>query len=225
MADSLGSVRAMYVDLRRCIGCNACSLACKQEFFGRVTDAQLENVRGKDLPIGQVWSKIYGAERDSYPSVRIQTLPMRCQQCGTQRDAPCIRKCDQLGYRAINRRPDGIVTVDPKLCVGCKQCLYPVCPYDAMAFNTEKVNKLGKMGVAEKCEFCKERLDAGLPPACVITCLAVTLDFGAYDALRAKYSSEDPESMGDKVKFLYGNLGDEPKRPTNGFPNPVPFHD
>jgi len=209
-----GSVKGMYVDLRRCIGCNACSLACKQEFFGRLDP----------LPVGQVWSQIYGAEDGGYPSVKIKTLPMRCQQCGEKREAPCMMKCDSLGYRAINRRPDGIVYVDPQLCVGCQQCLYPVCPYNAMAFNTEKVNKLGTKGVAEKCNFCMERLDQGLLPACVITCLGVTLDFGDYEALKAKHAAAGPKKMGNKGKVLYGHLGGAPKRPTNGYPNPVPFH-
>lgn len=198
---------AMYVDLKRCIGCDACSLACKQEF---------------NLPIGEQWTRVYGGERGDYPSVNVQVLPMRCQQCA---QAPCKAMCDSLGYRAIVRRPDGIVRVDPALCVGCGRCL-PVCPYKAMYFNTQKVNKLGTLGVAEKCEFCWHRTDAGLLPACVITCLGITLEYGDYNALRAKHP--DAEPMGEDeigVKVLYGHLGDEPKRPTSGFPNPVPCHD
>ena len=209
MSDSIqatGITAAMYVDLKRCIGCNACSLACKQEF---------------NVAIGERWSEIYGAEKEDYPSVRVQVLPMRCQQCN---DAPCKTVCDNLKYFAIKRRPDGIVYVDPGLCVGCQKCV-PVCPYKAMNFNTQKLNKLGKPGVAEKCNFCMQRLDKGLLPACVTTCLGVTLEYGSFNALRAKYPGA--QQMGSSVgpKVLYGHMGDEPEQRTAGYPDAVPCHD
>ena len=195
---------AIYVDLKRCIGCDSCSLACKQEF---------------NVELGNRWSEIYGAERGTYPSVNVQVLPMRCQQCG---EAKCQEKCDSLGYKAIQRRPDGIVYVNPALCVGCQKCI-PECPYKAMSFNTQKTNKLGKPGVADKCNFCMNRLDQGLLPACVITCLGVTLEYGDFDALRAKYPNA--KEMHDRSRMLYGNMGEEPKHRTAGYPDPTPFHD
>jgi tetrathionate reductase subunit B len=212
MSDSSSSsfpspTAAMYVNLKRCIGCNSCSLACKQEF----------NVR-----VGELWNQVWGAESGSYPAVGVQVLPLRCQQCA---NAPCISTCNNLGYKAIKRRADGIVWIDATACVGCQRCV-PACPYKAMNFNTQRKNKLGKLGVAEKCEFCRQRLDAGLLPACVITCLGITLEYGDYNALRAKYPNADHMGEGeDGLKILYDNLGGEPKRPTNGYPNPVPFHD
>ena len=111
-----------------------------------------------------------------------------------------------------------------KLCVGCQKCI-PVCRYKAMNFNTQKTNKLGQKGVAEKCNFCMERLDKNLLPACVITCLGVTLEYGDLSALMAKYPNAEP--MGDdfKLKVLYDNLGDEPKQRTASYPDPVPCHD
>jgi Fe-S-cluster-containing dehydrogenase component len=199
-------VAAMFVDLKRCIGCNACSLACKQE---------------NDVGIGQRWMQVYGAEQETYPKVFVQVLPMTCQQCA---NSPCKSTCDGLGYKAIIRRPDGILYVDPKRCTGCQACV-PVCPYKAMTFNTAKLNKLGTKGVAEKCHFCMHRLDAGLLPACVITCQGITLDYGDFSALQKKYPQG--KEMGDDFgpKVLYGNMGDEPKRPTAGYPDPVPCHD
>lgn len=197
---------AMYVDLRRCIGCNSCSLACKQEF---------------NVGIGELWTQIYGAERGDYPSPTVQVLPMRCQQCA---QAPCMSKCTSLGYNAIKRQANGIVWIDTSKCVGCGQCV-PVCPYKAMNFNPDKANPLSKTGkgVAEKCEFCRQRLDQGLLPACVITCLGITLESGDFNTLRNKYPNAT--QMGENgVKILYGNLGEEPSRPTNGYPNPVPCH-
>lgn len=202
-----GFIAAMYVDLKRCIGCDACSLACKQEFKVRV---------------GERWSQVYGAERGTYPTLSVQVLPMRCQQCA---NAPCVQMCDSLGYFAIKRRPDGIVWVDETQCVGCQKCL-PVCPYQAMNFNTQKINKLGEKGVAEKCNFCMQRLDQGLLPACVITCVGITLEYGDYNELRRKYPTAKPMGEDDiGPRFLYDHLGEEPKQRTAGYPDPVPFHD
>jgi tetrathionate reductase subunit B len=197
---------AIYVDLKRCIGCDSCSLACKQEF---------------NVELGDRWSEIYGAEKEDYPAVKVQVLPMRCQQCDNAR---CKTMCDSLGYLAIQRRPDGIVTVDPTRCVGCQKCI-PVCPYKAMSFNTQKTNKLGELGVADKCNFCMHRLDQGLLPACVITCLGVTLEYGDFNALRAKYPNAKKMGGGLGPKMLYGNMGDEPEHRTAGYPDPKPCHD
>ncbi|MBI4787826.1 MAG: 4Fe-4S dicluster domain-containing protein [Chloroflexi bacterium] len=206
MAESLTGW-AMYVDLKRCIGCNACSLACKQE---------------NNVTIGNLWNRVYGVEGGTYASGNVRVMPFMCQQCV---DAPCKRKCDELGYRAIIQRADGILYVDAGKCTGCKQCL-PKCRFKQMFFNPDKVNKLGQKGVAEKCHFCMHRVDAGLPPACVVTCLAITREWGTYAALKAKHPNAKP--MAGKVRVLYENLGPKPVKgadgPTNGYPDAVPFH-
>ena len=99
---------AIYIDLRRCIGCNACSLACKQE---------------NNVSIGERWNEVYGIESLSSLTLDIRVMPMYCQHCN---NAPCKQKCDSLGYHAIIQRPDGIVYIDPAKCVGCQQCLSSV---------------------------------------------------------------------------------------------------
>jgi len=204
-SSSIVSLPAIYVDLSRCIGCNACSLACKQE---------------NNVQIGERWNEVYGAERGSNPSLQVRVLPMLCHHCG---NAPCKSTCDNLGYQAIVKRRDGILYIDSALCVGCQKCL-PACPYKVIYFNTEKVNRTGGKGVAEKCHFCMHRIDAGLPPACVITCLGITREYGDYNALRAKYP--EAKQMGDNVRILYGHLGDEPEQDstTSGYPSPMEFH-
>ncbi len=193
---------AIYIDLKRCIGCNACSLACKQE---------------NKVALGELWNRVYGTENgtDAAPNVRV--LPMFCQQC---QNAPCKAKCDSLGYHAIVKRPDGILYVDPAKCVGCQKCI-PTCHYKAMFFNPQTKK-------AEKCHFCKHRVDQGLAPACVITCLGITREWGTIEALKAEHPSA--ETMGDNLRVLYDHLGEEPEAehgdtPTNGYPNPVPCHD
>jgi tetrathionate reductase subunit B len=193
---------AIFIDLKRCIGCNACSLACKQE---------------NNIQIGERWNEVYGVEKGTGTVLDIRALPMLCQHCA---DAPCKNTCDDLGYHAIVRRPDGILYVDAAKCVGCKKCI-PTCRYKAMFFNLQ-TNK------AEKCHLCMHRIDAGLAPACVITCLGITREYDSYTNLKARHPNA--REMGDGLKILYANMGEEPgngngDRPTNGYPNPIPCHD
>jgi Fe-S-cluster-containing dehydrogenase component len=199
-SSSTVSSQAIYIDLKRCIGCNACSVACKQE---------------NNVSIGERWNEVYGAESTS-STLDIRVMPMYCQHCN---DAPCKKKCDSLGYRAIIQRADGIVYIDAAKCVGCQKCL-PYCKYKALSFNTQTK----KM---EKCHLCMQRIDQGLAPACVITCIGITREFGSFDALKARHP--DAEQMGDRVRMLYGHLGEEPKedhdRPTSSYPDASPCHD
>lgn len=176
------SFPTMHVDLQRCIGCDACSLACKQE---------------NNLRTGIRWNRVYGAETGSYPSPDVRVLPMLCQQCGA---APCKAACDTLGNRALVRRPDGILYVDQSRCIGCRHCI-AACQYRAIFFNPDT-------GKAEKCHFCMHRLDAGLLPACVITCMGITRDFGPYSEVAARHPQA--EMMGRDVAILYENMGDAP---------------
>lgn len=190
---------AIYIDLNRCIGCNACSLACKQE---------------NNVQIGSLWNEVYGVEDGIYPNPDVRVLPMLCHHC---QNAPCKKVCDKLGYNAIQQRSDGIVYIDQDKCVGCQKCL-PACRYNAIFFNSET-------GKAEKCHLCMHRLDAGLPPACVITCLGVTREFGDYAELKQRHPNA--KEMGGKVAILYGNLGHEPEQGgrTSSYPSAIPCHD
>ena len=191
---------AIYIDLRRCIGCNACSLACKQE---------------NNVSIGERWNEVYGIESLSSPTLDIRVMPMYCQHCN---NAPCKQKCDSLGYHAIIQRPDGIVYIDPAKCVGCQQCLSSV--------NIRRYTS-ARRPVKWKSHLCMHRIDQGLAPACVITCLAITREFGEFTDLQALHP--DAKRMGDRVRMLYGHLGEDPRtttdRPTSSYPNPIPCHD
>ena len=192
------SLPMIYVDLKRCIGCDACSTACKQE---------------NNVQLGQRWTRVYGVETGAYPAVDVRVLPMFCHQCGNAR---CESVCNTLGHRAIIRRADGILYVDNNRCIGCQQCV-PACPYGAMFFNSETQK-------AEKCHFCMHRIDAGLLPACVITCMGVTREFGTFSQLAARHPGG--ELMGYRVSVMYGNLGEAPPRDsgTAGYPSAVECH-
>ena len=133
---------ALVVDTTRCIGCEACSVACRAE---------------NDVPDGHWRSRIVQV------SVAGQPVPVKwsCMHCA---DAPCVQVCPT---KATYARPDGIVVIDADRCVGCKYCIV-ACPYGARYFDEEK-------GVPDKCDLCADRIDAGLEPACVQTCVGRAL--------------------------------------------------
>jgi Fe-S-cluster-containing dehydrogenase component/Ni/Fe-hydrogenase subunit HybB-like protein len=129
------------LDQTRCIGCHACTTACKSE---------------NDVPIGVTRTYVKAAEVGLFPQVRRTFQVTRCNQCT---DAPCVTACPTA---AMFKRPDGIVDFDKSVCIGCKACI-AACPYDAIFINPADHS-------AEKCNFCAHRLDVGLEPACVTVC-------------------------------------------------------
>ena len=131
----------MVIDLRRCIGCHTCEVACKME--NRVP-----------LGVWQAWVK--QIEKGSYPNVRKSFLPILCDHC----DNPsCVTVCPT---KASFKRKDGIVIIDPHTCIGCGYCMM-ACPY-AVRY----IHPIQK--IVQKCSFCSHRIDAGLKPACVEAC-------------------------------------------------------
>jgi Fe-S-cluster-containing dehydrogenase component len=129
------------LDQDRCIGCHACTTACKSE---------------NDVPLGVTRTFVKSVDVGTFPQARRAFQVTRCNQCA---DAPCVAACPT---RAMYRREDGIVDFDKEICIGCKACM-AACPYDAIFINPEDHS-------AEKCNFCAHRLDIGLEPACVTVC-------------------------------------------------------
>ena len=132
---------AKVIDQTRCIGCHACTTACKSE-----------NV----VPIGVTRTYVKHVDVGVFPQVRRAHQVTRCNQCA---HAPCVTACPTT---AMFKRPDGIVDFDKSICIGCKACM-AACPYDAIFINPEDHS-------AEKCNFCAHRIDVGLEPACVVVC-------------------------------------------------------
>ena len=129
------------IDQTACIGCHACTVACKTEH---------------DVPLGvnRTWVKYI--ESGTWPDTKRSFSVMRCNQCS---DAPCVSICPT---GALFRRPDGIVDFDTSLCIGCKSCMQ-ACPYDALYI--DPVDQ-----TAQKCNYCVHRVEVGLEPACVVVC-------------------------------------------------------
>ena len=141
----IGKRWAMVVDLRQCIGCQSCTVACT-----------IEN----QSPIGQFRTRVdqYEVQDTENPAnITSLMLPRLCNHCD---EPPCIPVCP---VQATYQQKDGIVVIDNERCVACGYCVQ-ACPYDARFINKETNS-------ADKCTFCTHRLEAGLLPACVESCV------------------------------------------------------
>lgn len=167
----------MVFDLKACIGCNACVVACKQE---------------NSLPDGVFFTRTLSYDYGEYPNNKRVYIPTICNQC---EDAPCQKVCPS---GATWTREDGIVMIDNGKCIGCSSCAV-ACPYDMRTMLTDDMFRKGLFGngdltpfeeqgydcyiagTAAKCDFCSQRVDAGLNPACVSTCPTNARIFGDLD--------------------------------------------
>lgn len=175
----------MVADLRRCVGCQTCTAACKE---------------ANGTPPGVQWRRVLDIEAGEYPDVSRVFVPSGCQHCDRP---PCMEVCPTT---ATGKRADGLVTIDYDLCIGCSYCIM-ACPYEArfkvdeaqFAFGDEGTAAERKrfdpqrIGVATKCTFCIDRIDAGIAkglvpgrdpeatPVCVQGCISGAMAFGDID--------------------------------------------
>ena len=140
------------IDLRKCIGCHACTIACKAEH---------------DIPVGvnRCWVKT--VEQGTFPDTQRFFFPVLCNQCD---EAPCAKICPT---NALFKRPDGIVDLYGDSCIGCRACMV-ACPYDQLFIDPNT-------RTAEKCNFCANRVENDLLPACVSVCPTECRIFGDLD--------------------------------------------
>ena len=197
----------MVIDLDKCTGCQACTVACKEENNVPHGSPEEQKLRREIY-----WNKVIAVTNGKYPLVNTQLIPMPCMHCD---DPPCVTVCPA---KATYRREDGIVMQDFRKCIGCKYCMV-ACPYEARSFNNKEQEEkdyhrrdlppersvwgqwpfpLRTHGVVEKCTFCFHRIDQGIRkgkkigqevvPACVEECPSHARIFGDLDDLRSEVS-------------------------------------
>ncbi|MBF4160920.1 4Fe-4S dicluster domain-containing protein [Nocardioides acrostichi] len=140
------------IDQRTCIGCHACTVACKTEH---------------EVPVGQFRTWVKYVDSGTFPDTTRSFGVMRCNHCT---DAPCVKICPT---QALYKRDDGIVDFDNERCIGCKSCMQ-ACPYDAIYIDENT-------HTAAKCNLCAHRVDDDLEPACVVVCPTHSIWVGDLD--------------------------------------------
>ena len=165
---------AIVTDLNRCVGCLACSVACKA--FNSV-------------PVGNYWNKVLRigpnpkAEGEQCPNVEMYFLPLGCQHC---EDPECVKVCPT---EASHIEADGTVQIDKAKCIGCQFCVM-ACPYGVRYLNEEEK-------VVEKCTLCEQKIAQGELPQCVQQCCARARYFGDIDeGIENMKAPADPTRMG-----------------------------
>lgn len=163
----------MVIDLKRCIGCDACTVACRQE---------------QGTPPEVLFARVYRRDIGTFPYTKRFFLPVLCNHC---EDPPCVKACPS---HAIHKTADGTVIIDENKCCGSRACV-SACPYGAMFFQEDGHTyfpqattpyeeyhiRKRKPLTAMKCNFCHHRLEANLEPACVVTCPTDCRIFGDLD--------------------------------------------
>jgi tetrathionate reductase subunit B len=173
----------MVMDLRRCIGCRACTVACKSE---------------NNVSLGRFRAVIQEKVIGTFPNATKVFLPLMCNHCeGNEKDGvpPCVKACPEfpgkrakfktadgstIRYRkgATYKRPDGLILIDKELCIGCGKCI-DACPYGVRSFDPfVKAGAKPTEQAADKCDMCVHRVDNGLEPSCVNTCQGRARIFG-----------------------------------------------
>jgi molybdopterin-containing oxidoreductase family iron-sulfur binding subunit len=213
----------MVIDLRKCVGCTACTISCVAE---------------NRLPPGVVYRPVLEKEIGTFPNVTRRFLPKPCMQCD---NPPCVPVCP---VNATYKNEEGVVVIDYDQCIGCRYCI-TACPYAARTFDFGEVytdgarvaagslvgretaeeyeraaafeygesrertsHNISPVGNVRKCHFCLHRLEVGMLPACTSTCIGEATYFG---------DANDSESLvaeligRPNVMRLKEELGTEPR--------------
>lgn len=196
---------AMLIDLTRCVGCDACTVACKQE---------------NGTPMDTFFARVLNVEAGTFPNVKRLYIPVLCNHC---EDAPCLKACPN---KAIVKRQDGIVLVDQDRCRGTGACV-SACPYGNIVLSEKNQWYLNEdepyektfvkprlnEGVARKCTYCAHRVDEGLNPACVVACPTHARIFGDLEDPESEISTyivDEEKKTGRKPFHLLPQAGTQP---------------
>jgi tetrathionate reductase subunit B len=176
----------MVIDAQKCIGCNACAVAC---------------IAANNLPPGITYRKVIVLEDGDYPDVRSYYMPTNCMQC---ENPPCVKAANDVIEGSMSVREDGIVAINYSKMKGKKvfQAAKKACPYSFALYYDEgknytddtpavqpyerttafeygkEVSRRDTKDRTRKCHFCIDRIERGILPACVSTCTGGAMMFG-----------------------------------------------
>jgi Fe-S-cluster-containing dehydrogenase component len=192
------------IDLDKCTGCDTCMVSCKSENNTRPLGSPMPFKNGRGvIPDHVSYRWVVKRETGVYPNPVVSFVTSSCNHC----ESPaCLSSCPVSNVNdpsnpanaIFKRAEDGVVIINQDVCIGCKNCIQ-ACPYGAPQFNSATLK-------VEKCTFCIHRLEAGLQPACVTSCvgnaLHVVEDFKASESgMNAPDGFADPSLTKPSVKF------------------------
>ena len=185
---------AIITDLNKCVGCLACSVACKS---------------ANSVPVGSFWNKVLRIgpnpryEGATLPDVDMYFLPVGCQHC---ENPECVKVCPT---GASHKLEDGTVQIDKSKCIGCQFCAM-ACPYGVRYLNEEE-------GVVEKCTLCEQKIAQGELPQCVSQCCGMARwfadaegDVREFRGPRGETAGEFLEEFSDEQVHKLPDVGNKP---------------
>ena len=171
---------AIVTDVDRCVGCHACTVACKVMH---------------EMPVGRYWNRVLRIGPNpkeggsgNWPDVEMYFLNLSCQHCATPE---CVSVCPT---GATTKAENGMVQIDPNVCIGCESCI-PACPYGVRYLNEDT-------GVVEKCNLCQDIIDSGEVdlPRCVSQCCGMARWYGDLDEGIETFRGPRGETLGDYLE-------------------------
>jgi Fe-S-cluster-containing dehydrogenase component len=177
----------MVIDITKCTGCYNCFLACRDEFAGNA----YPGYAAAQPMSGMNWIRVIEKERGQYPKVKVAYTPLTCMQC---ENPGCLKVAQN---KAVYRRPDGIIMIDPVKAKGQKQ-IVSGCPYRVIEWNEEQQ-------VPQKCILCAHMLDKGEKvPRCVESCPTGALLFGDLDDAKSEIAKVMASGKTEIMHAEYG---------------------
>lgn len=173
--------KGVLVDITKCIGCDACTVACKMWNnidFGE--NARFHVQERSEVPDKNAfmldyknWTKIVLHKPEKNGEKVWRYVKFQCLHCI---EPGCVASCFAT---ALRRNENGAILFYPNLCVGCRYCML-ACPFDVIKYEWEKTFPL-----IAKCHMCSTRMEQGQAPACIGVCPTNVMTFGDKDAMLA----------------------------------------
>ena len=184
-------MKTFLIDLKKCVGCYACQIGCKDEHCGNCWKPYAE----EQPETGQFWMKVNEYERGHRPHVKVAYIPTPCQHCA---EAPCM---DAAKDGAVYRRADGLVIIDPAKAKGQK-AIVNACPYGVVYWNDV-------LDIPQKCTGCAHLIDEGdtiTVPRCFDNCVHGAITWGDEEELDLEGAERLYPEYGTAPRVWYKNL-------------------